>query len=61
MKRYINILSASLIAMSALFTSCTDYLDKDPDSTVNMDDAFKNFYNFQGYIEEIYNCIPSKQ
>ena len=61
MKRYINILSASLIAMSAFFTSCTDYLDKDPDSTVNMDDAFKNFYNFQGYIEEIYNCIPSKQ
>lgn len=60
-KKYINILSVCLMAMSCMFSSCTDYLDKDPDSTVDMDDAFKNFYNFQGYVEEIYNCIPSKE
>lgn len=43
------------------FASCTDYLDKSPDSTVSADQAFKNFTNFQGYVEEVYNCIPSKE
>lgn len=41
--------------------SCTDYLDKTPDSNVSSDQAFKNFTNFQGYVEEMYNCIPSKE
>jgi hypothetical protein len=41
--------------------SCTDYLDKEPDSTVGAEDAFKNFTNFQGFAEEIYNCIPNKE
>lgn len=39
-------------------TSCSDWLDKTPDSTVSSDDAFKNFTNFQGYVEVLYNCIP---
>ena len=43
------------------FASCTDYLDKTPDSTVNADEAFKNFTNFQGFGEEVYNCIPNKE
>ena len=43
------------------FASCTDYLDKTPDSNVSSDQAFKNFTNFQGYVEEMYNCIPSKE
>ena len=42
-------------------TSCTDWLDKDPDSIVREDEAFKNFKNFQGYIEEIYSLVPSKE
>ena len=42
-------------------TSCEDYLDKSPESTVSEEDAFKNFRNFQGFIEEIYNCIPDKE
>ncbi len=42
-------------------TSCTDYLDKEPDSDVNPEEAFKNFTNFQGFVEEMYNCIPSKE
>ena len=31
------------------------------DSTVSADDAFANFRNFQGFVEEIYNCIPDKE
>lgn len=52
--------SFSLILGMGL-TSCEDYLDKDPDSTVGEGEAFKDFMNFQGFIEEIYNCIPDKQ
>ena len=46
--------------MGAL-TSCTDYLDKTPDSDVNPEMAFMNFTNFQGFVEEAYNCIPNKE
>ena len=42
----------------ALTTSCTDYLDKSPESDVSAEDAFKNFKNFQGFTEELYLCIP---
>jgi len=50
-----------LMAGGVSFTSCTDWLDKDPDSIVREDEAFKNFKNFQGYIEEIYSLVPSKE
>lgn len=49
------------LILGTSLASCEDYLDKEPDSTISGDDAFKNFMNFQGYIEEIYNCIPDKQ
>ena len=66
MKHYINIKSLLcgslfLMAGSASFISCTDWLDKDPDSIVREDEAFKNYRNFQGYIEEIYNLVPDKE
>ena len=65
MKYYNNIktlLCGSLLFLTAAsFTSCTDWLDKDPESIVAEDEAFKNYRNFQGYIEEIYNLIPDKQ
>ena len=50
-----------VLGLACGFTSCTDYLDKSPDSTVSAEQAFKNFTNFQGFIEEVYNCIPSKE
>ena len=66
MKYYNNIkslLCGSLLLMagSASFTSCSDWLDKDPESIVAEDEAFKNYRNFQGYIEEIYSLIPDKE
>ena len=53
--------SLLLLAGGVSITSCTDWLDKDPDSIVAEDEAFKNFRNFQGYIEEIYSLVPSKE
>ena len=57
-----NILASSalLFAMGST-SSCTDYLDKTPDSDVSAEEAFKNFNNFQGFVEEMYNCIPHKE
>lgn len=42
-------------------SSCEDYLDRDPDLQLSEKDAFKDFRNFQGFVEEIYNCIPDKE
>jgi hypothetical protein len=49
-----------LLGMLGLF-SCDDYLEKAPESIISEEVAFQNFTNFQGYIEEIYNCIPDKE
>ncbi len=50
--------AGALLAGMSL-TSCEDYLDKEPASDVSADLAFKNFRNAQGFVEEIYNCIPN--
>ncbi len=57
-----SLLCGSLLLLAgSTFTSCTDWLEKDPESIVAEDEAFKNYRNFQGYIEEIYNLIPDKE
>ena len=38
--------------------SCTDYLDKAPESEISSTDAYKDWRNFQGFVEELYCCIP---
>lgn len=38
--------------------SCEDYLDKAPESDISEETAFKNFTNFQGFVEEMFNAIP---
>ena len=53
--------SMLLLAAGASLTSCTDWLEKDPEAIVAEDEAFKNYRNFQGYIEEIYSLIPDKE
>lgn len=63
MKNFINkyiYIGIAALAMS-VNTSCTDYLDKEPDSDVDGDAVFQNFTNFQGFVELNYNCIPNKE
>ena len=45
--------------LAGSITSCSDYLDIKSGATGNPDDAYNNFRNFQGFTEELYNCIPS--
>ena len=64
MKSFLNkyiYIGIAAFALSFSFSSCTDYLDKEPDSDVDTEAAFKNFNNFQGYVELVYNCIPNKE
>lgn len=59
---YRNLLGGSLLSLVILgLVACEDYLEKAPESIVSEEVAFKNFTNFQGYVEEIYNCIPDKE
>lgn len=50
---------AAMLSVAGL-CSCEDYLDKEPASDISAETPFKNFTNLQGYVEEIYNCIPDK-
>lgn len=52
---YTGLLSATTLGL----TSCEDYLDKAPESTVSEEEAFKSWRNFQGFVEELYYCIPN--
>ena len=38
--------------------SCKDYLDREPESIIGEKEVFKNFTNFQGFVEEMYMLIP---
>lgn len=57
MKQIIRYYSFLVICLLG-FASCTDYLDKEPNSDIDATEAYKNFKNFQGFTEELYNCIP---
>lgn len=46
------------VTIASVFGSCKKYLDKSPLSDINPTQAFQNFRNFQGFIEEMYNCVP---
>lgn len=49
---------ACLVALLPGFASCKKFLDREPQSIVSGEQAFKNFINFQGFTEELYHCIP---
>lgn len=54
-----KLISATLVVLCIMLYSCENYLDKSPDSTVSDSDAFLNFRNFQGFVEELYCCLPA--
>lgn len=61
MNKYINkLLLIAALAVTGMIgiTSCTDYLEKSPKSDIAENDPYKNYKNFQGFIEELYNCVP---
>lgn len=57
MKKIISLTIFTIVVLT-LSTSCKDYLDKSPLSDIKESEPYKNFKNFQGFTEELYNCIP---
>ncbi|MEL7588561.1 MAG: RagB/SusD family nutrient uptake outer membrane protein [Prolixibacteraceae bacterium] len=59
---YITRFGALFLILLFLSTSCEDYLDKAPEADITEKDAYGTFISFQGFIEEMYNCImdPNK-
>ncbi|WP_160068185.1 RagB/SusD family nutrient uptake outer membrane protein [Sphingobacterium bovisgrunnientis] len=55
--KYIKVLISCGVLGATSLVSCEKYLDKEEQSIISPDDAFKNFVNFQGYTEELYHCI----
>lgn len=51
----IGILGGLVLTIS----SCEEFLERTPDSIVSAEIAFQNFNNFQGFTEELYQCIPN--
>ena len=59
MKKYFNKMFFMTLVMSVLVLySCADYLDQAPQSEIDSKDVYKNFTNFQGFVEHLYNHIP---
>lgn len=46
------------LAVTAGISGCSEYLEKEPLSDIEENDPYKNFRNFQGFVEELYSCIP---
>ncbi len=46
-----------MVAAGFLFGSCEDYLDKAPEASITDTDVFGSFVSFQGFVEEMYDCI----
>ena len=58
MKFYSRYIIYSALVLFLGLTSCTDYLDKAPESDISDADGFKDWQNFQGFTEELYYCQP---
>ena len=60
MKKYYNgILLPLIVAVIGIgLASCKKYLDASPKSAIDPAAAFKDFRNFQGFTEELYNTVP---
>jgi len=59
MKKINHYLYSGLIFLMLMLgsASCEDYLDKSPEASITEKDVYGNFTSFQGFVEEMYNCI----
>ncbi|WP_207423455.1 RagB/SusD family nutrient uptake outer membrane protein [Desertivirga brevis] len=60
MKNYYKLIFAPLLVamIGVSLSSCRKYLDAAPATAISNEEAFKNFRNFQGFTEELYNAVP---
>ena len=59
MKKSIKITLSVVVLLAVLgIISCKRYLDRPLESTITEKDVFLNFRSFQGFTEELHNCLP---
>jgi hypothetical protein len=60
MRNFIKKISLPFLLTLAILTlgSCKKYLERSPLADIEETDPYQNFRNFQGFTEEMYNCIP---
>ena len=57
-----NYIFKTVFILALLFTfSCEEYLDKAPESIIDIEDVFKDFDHAQGFIEEMYALVADYQ
>ena len=56
-KKYKLSLFFGVLFIGLSLVSCEEYLDKAPEASISEKDAFGNFISYQGFVEEMYNCI----
>ncbi|MDR1668162.1 MAG: RagB/SusD family nutrient uptake outer membrane protein [Bacteroidales bacterium] len=56
---YKKCLVTVLICLVLSSTSCTEYLDKAPESSITDREVFGNFTSFNGWVEEMYYCMAN--
>ena len=54
---YRQALVRSLVLVGFLFGSCESYLDRAPQASITDNDVFGSFVSFQGFVEEMYDCV----
>jgi len=52
------VLALTIVLGTSTLNSCKKFLERSPLTDIRENDPYKNFRNFQGYTEELYNCIP---
>jgi starch-binding outer membrane protein, SusD/RagB family len=52
------IVTAGVFLLVSGFMSCKKYLDRPLQAGISEKDVFVNFQNFQGFVEELYSCLP---
>ena len=60
MKNYMKkiVMLVMIVLGTSTLNSCKKYLERSPLTDILPTDPYKNFQNFQGFTEELYNCIP---
>ena len=57
LKTYRKGLVSCIVLVGFLFGGCESYLDRSPQATITDKDVFGSYVSFQGFVEEMYDCI----
>jgi hypothetical protein len=50
-------LTRGAVLMAFILGGCESYLDRSPQATITDTDVFGSFVSFQGFVEEMYDCV----